>query len=170
MRCWPSVGATSTPRRHQRRCGWCGTIVSPTGKPTHRQAHPKTATSTRTVSVPSFTAEILRARLSRIASDDPDHLILFSRNGTPLTTNNVRRRLRAVLGDAGIDGVTPHSFRRTVATVLDRAGDADLAAEMLGHTSSDITKKHYIEPDEAVNPVTAEILESLAPRPTDDEI
>nr|WP_300050943.1 tyrosine-type recombinase/integrase [uncultured Nocardioides sp.] len=108
----------------------CGTIVSPTGKPTRRQPHPKTATSTRTVSVPSFTAEVLRARLSRIASSDPDHLIFFSRNGTPLTTNNVRRRLRAVLSDEGIDGVTPHSFRRTVATVLDRAGGADLAAEM----------------------------------------
>lgn len=125
--------------------------------------------STRTVSVPSFTAEVLRARLVTIASDAPDHLIFFSRNGTPLTTNNVRRRLRAVLEEAGIKRVTPHSFRRTVATVLDRAGGADLAAEMLGHTSSKITKEHYIEPDEAVNPVTAEILEALAPHRGDSE-
>ncbi|GAA1937595.1 tyrosine-type recombinase/integrase [Nocardioides hwasunensis] len=142
----------------------CGTIVSPRGKPTHRQPFPKTSKSTRTVSVPSFTAAALRRRLSKIESDDPEHLIFVSRNGTPLTTNNIRRRLRAVLDGAGISGVTPHSFRRTVATVIDRAGGADLAAEMLGHTSSEITKKHYIEPDEAVNPVTAEILESLAPR------
>jgi integrase len=85
-------------------------------------------------------------------------------NHTPLTTNNVRRRLRAILDEAGIGGVTPHSFRRTVATVLDRAAGADLAAEMLGHTSSDITRAHYIEPDEFVNPVTADILESFAPR------
>ncbi len=147
----------------------CGTIVSPTGKPTHRQPHPKTMKSTRTVSVPSFTSEVLRARLVAIASEAPDHLIFFSRNGTPLTTNNIRRRLRAVLDEAGIEGVTPHSFRRTVATVLDRAGGADLAAEMLGHTSSRITKEHYIEPDEAVNPVTAEILELLAPSPSEDD-
>lgn len=147
----------------------CGTIVSPAGTPTHRQSHPKTMKSTRTVSVPSFTAEVLRARLVNIASEAPGHLIFFSRNGTPLTTNNIRRRLRAVLDEAGIEGVTPHSFRRTVATVLDRAGGADLAAEMLGHTSSKITKEHYIEPDEAVNPVTAEILESLAPTPPEDE-
>ena len=66
--------------------------------------------------------------------------------------------------DRSSKGVTPHFFRRMVATVLDRAGGADLAAEMLGHTSSRITKQHYIEPDEKVNPVTAEILESLAPR------
>jgi integrase len=147
----------------------CGTIVSPAGKPTHRQSHPKTMTSTRTVSVPSFTAEVLRARLVNLASGPPDQLIFFSRNGTPLTTNNVRRRLRAVLEEAGIEGVTPHSFRRTVATVLDRAGGADLAAEMLGHTSSQITKQHYIEPEEAVNPVTAEILEALAPKRADGE-
>lgn len=147
----------------------CGTIVSPAGKPTHRQSHPKTMKSTRSVSVPSFTAEALRARLVRIASEEPEHLIFFSRNGTPLTTNNIRRRLRAVLDEAGIEGVTPHSFRRTVATVLDRAGGADLAAEMLGHTSSKITKEHYIQPEEAVNPVTAYLLEALAPGAIEDE-
>lgn len=98
-------------------------------------------------------------------SDEPDeHLLFFSRNHTPLTTNNVRRRLRTVLEEAGIEGVTPHAFRHAVATVLDRASGADLAADMLGHTPSKITKQHYIEPDETVNPVTAELLEVLAPR------
>jgi hypothetical protein len=43
------------------------------------------------------------------------------------------------------------------------------AAEMLGRTSSQITKQHYIEPDDAVNPVTADILEALAPRRADGE-
>jgi integrase len=147
----------------------CGTIVSPAGKPTHRQSHPKTTKSNRTVSVPSFTAEVLRERLVKVASEELEHLIFFSRNGTPLTTNNVRRRLRTILAEAGIEGVTPHSFRRTVATVLDRAGGADLAAEMLGHTSAQITRQHYIEPDEKVNPVTAEILEALAPREAEEE-
>ena len=142
----------------------CGTIVSPAGKPTYRQPQPKTAKSTRTVSVPSFAAEVVRRRLVVVASEPPDHLLFFSRNGTPLSTNNVRRRLRSVLDEAGIEGVTPHSFRRTVATVLDRAGGPELAAEMLGHTSSKITKEHYIEPDEKVDPITAEVLEALAPR------
>lgn len=142
----------------------CGTIVSPKGKPTHRQPHPKTQKSARTVSVPSFAAEVLRQRLVLIAGEEPEHLIFFSRNHTPLTTNNIRRRLRAVLEDVEIEGVTPHSFRRTVATFLDRASGPDLAAEMLGHTSSKITKEHYIQPDETVDPVTADILEALAPR------
>ena len=107
---------------------------------------------------------MIRQRLVVVGPEAPDHLLFFTRNGTPLTTNNIRRRLRAVLSDAGIAGVTPHAFRRTVATVLDRASGPELAAELLGHTSSKITKEHYIQPDEAVDPVTAEILESLAPK------
>ncbi len=77
-----------------------------------------------------------------MAQEEPDHLLFFTRNHTPLTMNNIRRRLRAVLDEAGIEGVTPHSFRRTVATVLDRASGLDLAAEMVGHTSPKITKEH----------------------------
>lgn len=154
------VDATSSPATVRI----AGTIVSPAGKPTHRQPHPKTQKSTRTIAVPSFTAAVLRERLVRIATEEAEHLMFFTRNGTPLTTNNIRRRLRSVLEAAGIEGVTPHSFRRTVATVIDRAGGADLAAELLGHTSSKITKEHYIEPDEAVDPVTAQILEALAPK------
>lgn len=144
----------------------CDTILSPTGRPTHRQRHPKTQRSTRVVSVPSFAAEAIRQRLVVVGPEAPEQLLFFSRNRTPLTTNNGRRRLRAVLSKAGIRGVSPHAGRRTVATVLDRASGPDLAAELLGHTSSKITKKHYIQPDEAVDPATAEILEPLAPKRT----
>jgi integrase len=65
----------------------CGTIVFPKGKPTTRQSHPKTASSTRLVSVPSFTAAVLRERLVVVAEQPGDHLLFFSRNHTPLTTN-----------------------------------------------------------------------------------
>lgn len=69
-----------------------------------------------------------------------------------------------MLEDVEIEGVTPHSFRRTVATFLDRASVPDLAAEMLGHNSTKITKKQYIQHDERVDPITADILEALAPK------
>jgi integrase len=113
--------------------------------------------------VPSFTVDALRARLATTGPLPPEHLVFFSRNGTPLTTANIRRRLREALKAAGMDIVTPHAFRRTVATVIDRHAGTDLAAELLGHTSTAITKLHYIEPDERVNPRTAQILETLAP-------
>ena len=136
-----------------------GTIVTPRGETPYRQDHPKTARSRRTVAIPSFTAEALRLRLSRMDDPSPDALVFSSRNGTPLTMNNVRRQLRHVLDLSGIEGVTPHSFRRTVATAINDSADVELAAELLGHTDSKITIQHYIRRSEMVNPATADILE-----------
>lgn len=138
-----------------------GTVVSPSGRPPYRQDHPKTSKSRRTVAAPSFTAEALRQRLARLGQASGGQLIFVTRNGTALAPNNVRRRLRAIMAEADIEGVTPHAFRRTVATVLSQASGAELAAEMLGHTSPDITRTHYIEDDGRVDPTTADILEHL---------
>ncbi|MDR2973501.1 MAG: site-specific integrase, partial [Propionibacteriaceae bacterium] len=141
-----------------------GTIVAPRGEPPYRQDHPKTAKSRRTVAIPSFTADAMRLRLTSMADTSPDALVFSSRNGTPLTMNNVRRQLRHVLAWSGIEGVTPHMFRRTVATTINQAADIDLAAELLGHVDPRITIQHYIRRDEMVNPATAAILErALAP-------
>lgn len=136
-----------------------GTIVSHRGEPTTRQDHPKTAKSRRTVAIPSFTAEAVRRRLTRLEDSSLDALLFCSREGTPLTTNNVRRQLRHVLDLAGITGITPHMFRRTVATAINEQGGVELAAELLGHTDPKITIQHYVRRSEMVNPVTAELLE-----------
>jgi len=76
-----------------------------------------------------------------------------------LTTNNVRRQLRHVMDLAGITGVTPHIFRRTVATVINEQAGVDLAAELLGHTDSKIMIQCYIRRNEMVSPITAELLD-----------
>ena len=52
---------------------------------------------------------------------------------------------------------------------FDGARGPDVAAEMRGHTSSRLTKEHYIEPDETVHPVAVGLLESLAPLRSEDE-
>jgi len=136
-----------------------GTVVSSKGEPTQRQDHPKTAKSRRTVAIPTFTAEAVRRRLARLADPSLDALLFCSREGTPLSTNNVRRQLRRVMDIAGITGVTPHTFRRTVATAINEQAGVELAAELLGHTDPRITIQHYIQRNEMVNPVTAEMLE-----------
>ncbi|MEO7373185.1 MAG: tyrosine-type recombinase/integrase, partial [Terrimesophilobacter sp.] len=59
--------------------------------------------------------------------------------GTPLTANNVRRQLRHVMDLAGITGVTPHLFRRTVATAINEQAGINLAAELLGHSDPRIS-------------------------------
>jgi len=136
-----------------------GTITMPRGVPPYRQDHPKTAKSRRMMVVPSFTSEAIRVRLAKMTDMTPEALLFTSRNGTPLTMNNVRRQLRRVMELAGIEGVTPHKFRRTVATAINESADVELAAELLGHTDSKITIQHYIRRNEMVNPVTADILE-----------
>ena len=137
----------------------CGTVVSEPGVGTFRQSHPKTDRSNRIVALPSFTAEALRRRLSVMADRSPGALVFQSREGTPLTTANIRRQLRKVLGDAGITGVHPHMFRRTVATVFNDQASVNLAAELLGHTDPRLTIEHYIRRNEHVNPLTAGLLD-----------
>ncbi|QYM76472.1 site-specific integrase [Leucobacter luti] len=138
-----------------------GTIVTHRGEPVQRQDHPKTAKSRRTVAIPSFTAEAVRRRLTRLEGTLLDALLFCNREGTPLTTNNVRRQLRHVLDLAEISGVTPHMFRRTVATAINEQAGVDLAAELLGHTDPKTTIQHYIRRNEMVNPVTAEMLDRV---------
>ncbi|MES2092919.1 MAG: tyrosine-type recombinase/integrase [Actinomycetota bacterium] len=98
-----------------------------------------------------------------------DHPIFSTRNGTFIFPNNLRRQLRAVLASAGLpedldlSEITPHAFRKTVATTIDQAASIDLAAELLCHASKEVTETHYVQPTKRVNPVTAEILERLAP-------
>ena len=82
-----------------------------------------------------------------------------TRGETPLTTNNVRRQLRHMLDLAGIEGVTPHTFRRTAATAINERAGVELAAALLGHTDPRITLQHYIRRSEAVDPITATLLD-----------
>lgn len=146
-----------------------GTLIVVKGRPVFRQEHPKTAASRRTVAVPGWTADVLRRRLACIAEAPDDHLLFFTRRGTPLAPYNARRTLRKVLADAGLSelDVTPHSFRRTGATAIARAADADAAAAFLGHGSSDITKAHYIEAEPTiVSTDSATYLQAYAPDDT----
>ena len=55
----------------------------------------------------------------------------------PQHSNKIRCEL-------GLDWVTPHAFRRTVATIIDRDTDADTAAEQPGHSNEQVTRRHYI--------------------------
>lgn len=98
-----------------------------------------------------------------------DALMFSSREGTPLMPNNVRRQLRSAMKLTGIEGVTPHMLRRSVATAIDRQASVELAAELLGHTEPRITIRHYIRRNEMVNPVTADLLdEAFAPDRSSD--
>lgn len=140
-----------------------GTIVHFKGQGPTRQEFPKTDASRRRIPLPQFTINAIREYL-RTRPRSGEELLFRTRNNTPHTTNNVRRRLRTILDEAGIGGVTPHAFRRTVATTIHRAGGIELASQTLGHTSQEITRIHYIEPETRIDPRGAKILdEYLSP-------
>lgn len=144
-----------------------GTLVVVKGHPVYRQDHPKSTASRRTVAIPDWTAEVIRRRIANLADGPDDQLLFSTRKGTPLAPYNARRTLRKILADAGLQDleVTPHSFRRTGATTIAWASDAEAAAGFLGHTSSDITRAHYIQArPEQVDAGPARHLEALAPK------
>ncbi len=142
------------------------TIVTVKGKGTFRQERPKSAKSYRTITLPGFAAEVLIRRRAVLGDAEPTGGIFLTRNGTYKQPNNVRRQWRAARKGTPYEWVTPHVYRKTVATVLDDQLDADTAAKVLGHSSSEITRQFYIHrPEEA--PDVSDVMEVLDPETHD---
>ena len=84
--------------------------------------------------------------------------IFATRNGTWHQVVNIERRWRQIRKDTGYEWVTPPpTFRKTVATLISEATTSELASRQLGHSSSQVTRDHYI----AKPPVSADISELL---------
>jgi integrase len=141
----------------------CGTIVYVKGKGFFRQDWPKSAAGFRTVILPRFAIAMLLER-QVTAVENPNDAIFATRRGTWLSPQNVRRQWRQARKDTGLEWVTPHTFRKTVATLIDKEADADSAAAQLGHGSKDVTRKHYIVKP-ALAPDSSGILEQLGAGP-----
>ncbi|MFI6242824.1 tyrosine-type recombinase/integrase [Micromonospora sp. NPDC050795] len=137
----------------------CGTIVYLKGKGFFRQDWTKSDAGFRTVVLPRFAVGMLMARKLN-AADNPHDAIFASRRGTWLSPQNVRRQWRQARVDAGLEWVTPHTFRKTVATLIDKEADAKHAAAQLGHATEQVTNRHYIVKP-ALAPDSSDILEQL---------
>lgn len=126
-----------------------GTIKTEPGRGTYRKASPKSDASRRTIVPPPFAVAMLRRRLRcRVATVDA---VFPTRNGTWHQVTNIERRWRLIRKDTGLEWVTPHLFRKTVATLISERIDSETTSQQLGHSSSSITKEFYI-----VKPVIAE--------------
>lgn len=85
--------------------------------------------------------------------------------------NNVGAAFRRVRAGTDVEWVTPHTFRKTVATLLDSTGaSARMVADQLGRSRISMTQDVY-RGRRAVSPDLAAALESLdedqRPRPRD---
>ncbi|MEU8159508.1 tyrosine-type recombinase/integrase [Micromonospora parva] len=140
----------------------CGTIIYIKGKGFFRQEWTKSDAGYRSVVLPRFAVGMLLGR-KLTAAADPNDAIFPSRRGTWLSPPNVRRQWRAARADTGLEWVTPHTFRKTVATLIDKEASTESAAAQLGHGSKETTKKHYIVKP-ALAPDSSAILERLGGR------
>jgi integrase len=106
--------------------------------------------------LPRFEAELLRER-RQFATPNENDAVFATRNGRWHQVVNVERRWRQIRKDTGFEWVTPHTFRKTVATLISETTTSELAARQLGHSSSQVTRDHYI----AKPPVSADLSELL---------
>lgn len=84
-----------------------------------------------------------RKRVLDVNIDYKDALFLSTQKKR-ISTRQIREILKNYSKIAGYDNITPHSLRRSFGMSLyNQSGDIQLTADVLGHKSTDITKKHY---------------------------
>jgi integrase len=117
-----------------------GTVIRVKGRGLMIKPGPKTTAGFRTLVLPSWAVEMLKLR----PQGNPDQTVFCSVLGGPRDRDNVIGDLRNALNAAGFEWVTSHTFRRTVATLMDHSGlSARAAADQLGHSHPSLTQDVY---------------------------
>lgn len=112
------------------------------GMPLHRQDRRKHGAPSHTVALPRFGVDALTSLVSD--SGGLDGPVFVNRAGGWVSLANMRRALRAAL-PAELAWVTPHSFRRTVATAVRDALGPAAAQQQLSHAKLSTTEAHYLQ-------------------------
>ncbi|WP_343924199.1 tyrosine-type recombinase/integrase [Rhodoglobus aureus] len=134
-----------------------------------RKNSPKQPRQIRRVSIPGFTVAAIRRRLDG-AGPEGTAFLFVTKSGAAYSVSNFERLIRSFREDhldelqkMGIDTeeFTPHLFRRTAATTIEREYGISLASRLLGHANENITRNSYVVSAEAVDPRTAGILDEF---------
>ncbi|WP_273484718.1 tyrosine-type recombinase/integrase [Desulforamulus ruminis] len=96
----------------------------------------------------SVKREILKFIVKRekeIPKDIDEGYLFSTREGTPLSSRNVLRKIKEIGYKAGIEGkrLSPHTFRHTFAkTYLVNGGNLFALQQIMGHSKLDTTRKY----------------------------
>jgi integrase len=121
-----------------------GKIVRVKGKGLVRFDDTKSDAGQRTLPLPRFAIDMLRERRNLPFLGQQD-VIFPSTQGTLRDPGNLSRLWRGVREDLGVPEVTSHSFRKTVATLIDDEGlSARIGADQLGHAKVSMTQDKYM--------------------------
>lgn len=127
----------------------------------------------RTLALPDFAVTMLRAR--KLAMPPNAHQVIFpSKAGTIRDADAMNVQWRRVRTALGKDWVTAHTFRRTVATLLDESKMGPrITADQLGHANPSMTLDKYMSRGK-VRPEVAAVLDAAvkveSKRRVDDEL
>lgn len=110
----------------------------------HRKGHDKSDALLLVLN--AHMLDVLTRRMVN-ADGNPHDLVFPSASGTPIDATNFRKTLRRALEPAGLGWVTPHTFRRTLATEVARKVGVRAAADALGHPDEAVTRRHYVAAD-----------------------
>jgi len=126
------------------RVSVAGSVVRIKGQGLVRQDWTKGG-DVRSVKLPQFAVDALRRRMESRQGPNTAGVIFPSSTGTLRDPDNFGKQWAQVRDDLGLPDVTSHSFRKTVATLLDDAGlSARIAADQLGHSRPSMTQDVYM--------------------------
>ncbi|WP_268787978.1 tyrosine recombinase XerC [Mycolicibacterium iranicum] len=121
-----------------------GKVIRAAGKGLMRIEETKTAAGRRTIPLPSFAVTVLAARRGHgFFGEQP--MVFPSTTGTWRDPDNFRARWIEVRDDLGVPGSSTHSFRKSIATLIDDEGlSARIGADHLGHSRISMTQDKYM--------------------------
>jgi integrase len=148
-----------------------GTMVRTKSRGLFRQDSPKAERQKRWVRVPKFAAKVLSELVASHVPDperNPDDVLFTSERGRPRDPSAVgellrmfRREFEPELLAIGVDAerLTFRSLRKAVAAAVSDTAGVEVARDLLGHSSTDITEGHYAKRPDLIVEVAADALD-----------
>ncbi|MDI3211689.1 site-specific integrase [Arthrobacter sp. AL12] len=132
-----------------------GTVIYVQGQGMTIQEHPKSTNSRQRYYLPPFAVEmLLRRQVQQLEATSWD-VVFPSSTGTLRDPGNFRKQWRSARDDIGFKWVTPHTFRKSVGTLLANAEGMASASAQLGHSNEQITSRHYVQKTHEAPDMTA---------------
>jgi integrase len=98
----------------------------------HRQPMTKTGAA-RTIALPGGVVDMLNRRRVGMRAQHDRQPVFTHKGGGWLWPNNTRTKLGGVVAGTSLVGVSPHTLRRTVGTLVAHSAGLDVARDILGH-------------------------------------
>ncbi|GAA3703528.1 tyrosine-type recombinase/integrase [Arthrobacter ginkgonis] len=130
--------------------------------PLRRQSYGKSANSYAKFMVTPFVGTMLIEMKENTPFDRLDDPIFPTRTGKHAAPSAVRTSLRNIIEKSDVElpmHISPHSFRKAVATHLEATMGIEAASHQLRHADTRTTRRHYIARAEQVRDATPALVE-----------